>query len=55
MLRLLTDEDVHGIVAGLRRRLPDLDLIRVHEAGLLHTADALILDWAAQHGRVVER
>jgi predicted nuclease of predicted toxin-antitoxin system len=54
MLRLLIDEDVHGdIVDGLRRRQPDLDLVRVQDVGLRHTADAIILEWAAQQGRVV--
>jgi len=54
MLRLLIDEDVHGdIVDGLRRRQPALDLVRVHEVGLSRTPDTLILEWAAQHGRVV--
>ena len=54
MLRLLTDEDVHGdIIDGLRRRQPLVDLVRVQEVGLTHTPDAAILEWAAQHGRVV--
>lgn len=54
MLRLLFDEDVHGdIVDGLRRRQPTLDLVRVHEVGLIHTPDRLILEWAAQNDRVV--
>ena len=54
MLRLLIDEDVHGdIVAGLSRRQPALDLVRVQDVGLGHTPDPLILDWAAQQGRVV--
>src|SRR6266566_5304721 len=54
MLRLLTDEDVHGdIVDGLRRRQPSLDLVRVQDVGLRHTPDPLILEWAAQQGRVV--
>src|SRR5687767_204014 len=54
MLRLLIDEDVHGdIVAGLRRRRPELDLVRVQDVGLRHTADAVILEWAANAGRVV--
>jgi predicted nuclease of predicted toxin-antitoxin system len=54
MLRLLTDEDVHGdIVDGLRRRNPAVDLVRVQDVGLGHTADQLILDWAAQHERIV--
>jgi predicted nuclease of predicted toxin-antitoxin system len=54
MLRLLIDEDVHGdIVDGLRRRQPALDVVRVHDVGLNHTPDVLILEWAAQQGRVV--
>jgi hypothetical protein len=54
MLRLLTDEGVHGdIVAGLRRRQPTLDLVRVQEVGQRHTPDPAILEWAAQQGRVV--
>jgi predicted nuclease of predicted toxin-antitoxin system len=54
MLRLLTDEDVHGdIIDGLRRRQPSLDLVRVQEVGLDHTPDAVILEWSAQEERVV--
>jgi Domain of unknown function (DUF5615) len=54
MLRLLIDEDVHGdIVDGLRRRQPALDLVRVHDIGLSRTPDPLILEWAAQQGRVL--
>src|SRR5215471_8746343 len=54
MLRLLIDEDMHGdIVGGLRRRQPALDLVRVQGVGLSHTPDPIILDWAAQQGRVV--
>jgi hypothetical protein len=54
MLRLLTDEDVHGdIVDGLLRRQPTLDLARAVNVGLGRTPDAAILEWAAQHDRVV--
>lgn len=54
MLRLLTDEDVHGdIVKGLRRRQPALDIVRAQDVGLGRTPDPVILEWAAQHGRVV--
>lgn len=54
MLPLLTDEDVHGdIVAGLRRRQPLLDIVRVQDVGLRHTPDPTILEWAAHAGRVV--
>ena len=54
MLRLLSDESVHGgIVRGLRRQAPELDVIRVHDVGLIQTPDPQILEWAAKEGRVV--
>ena len=54
MLRLASDEDVHGdIVRGLLRREPALDLVRVQDVGLAHTPDPIILDWAAQEGRIL--
>jgi predicted nuclease of predicted toxin-antitoxin system len=54
MLRLASDEDVHdGIIRGLRRREPSLDIVRVQEVGLNHTPDTDILEWAANEGRVV--
>jgi hypothetical protein len=35
MLRLAADENFNAdIVRGLLRRLPDLDIVRVHDAGL---------------------
>jgi hypothetical protein len=52
MLHRLIDEDVHGdIVDGLRLRQPALDLVRVQDAGLRHTPDPIIPEWAAQEGR----
>jgi hypothetical protein len=33
MLRLASDADVHGaIIRGLRRRLPEIDVVRVQDA-----------------------
>jgi predicted nuclease of predicted toxin-antitoxin system len=54
MLRLVSDEDVHGdLIDELRRHEPGIDLVRVQDIGLDHTPDPLILDWAAAHGRVL--
>jgi hypothetical protein len=54
MLRLVTDEDVHDdVIRGLRRREPNLDLVRAMDVGLDHTPDPIILDWAATEGRVL--
>jgi hypothetical protein len=54
MLPLAADEDLHGhIVNGLRRRQPDIDLVRVQDALPLGTADLAVLEWAATEGRVL--
>jgi predicted nuclease of predicted toxin-antitoxin system len=54
MLRLLTDEDVHGdIIRGLLRQEPALDLLRVQDVGPSNTPDPDILEWAAAEGRIL--
>lgn len=54
MLHLAADEDFDGdIIRGLRRRLPELDLFRVQDAGLSGSPDADVLRWAAAEGRVL--
>ena len=54
MLRLASDADVHGaIVRGLRRRLPEVDLVRVQDALPEGTPDKEILAWAASEERVL--
>src|SRR5205085_12099031 len=54
MLRLATDEDFNNrILRGLLRRKPDLDIVRVQDAGLTGKGDAELLEWAARDGRVL--
>ncbi len=54
MLRLASDADVHGdIIRGLRRRRPDLDLIRAQDAIPEDTPDPAVLAWAASENRVL--
>jgi hypothetical protein len=54
MIRFVADENLNGyIVAGVRRRLPKLDLITVMEAGLTGLTDPELLDWAAGENRVL--
>ena len=54
MLRLLSDENFRGeILRGLRRRLPDVDVVRVQDVGLAGADDPAILAWAATEGRVL--
>lgn len=54
MLRLAADENFNGdIVRGLLRRQPELDIVRIQDAGLLGVDDATLLDWAAREGRAL--
>jgi hypothetical protein len=54
MLRLASDADVNGdIIRGLRRRLPEIDLLRAQEALPEGTPDHVILAWAAAENRVL--
>ncbi len=53
-VRLLTDENFNGtILRGLMRRLPELDIVRVQDIGLMNTGDPEILEWAANEGRIL--
>ena len=54
MLRFAADENFNrDIVRGLLRRKPDVDIIRVQDAGLAGADDATLLEWAAVQRRVV--
>ena len=54
MIRLAADEDLDNhLVRGLRRRLPNADVIRVQEAALSGLPDEDVLTWAAREGRVL--
>ncbi|MFL6211089.1 MAG: DUF5615 family PIN-like protein [Pyrinomonadaceae bacterium] len=54
MLRLATDEDFNNrILRGLLRRRPDLDIVRVQDAGLIGSGDTEVLEWAARESRVL--
>jgi hypothetical protein len=54
MLRFLADENFNNdIVRGLLRRKPGLDLVRLQDVGLSGADDPTVLEWAAQHGRVL--
>jgi len=54
MLALAADENFNNdIVRGVLRRNPDLDIVRVQDAGLSGADDSTVLEWAAQQGRVL--
>lgn len=54
MLGLAADENFNNdIVRGLLRRRPDLNILRVQNAGLSGASDPEVLAWAAQEGRIL--
>jgi Domain of unknown function (DUF5615) len=54
MLRLATDADVHGdIIRGLRRRAPDIGLVRIQDTLPEGTLDRAVLEWAAAENPVL--
>ena len=54
MLLLAADENFNNdIVRGLLRRKPDLDIVRVQDAGLSGADDPTVLEWAAQERRIL--
>lgn len=54
MLAFAADENFNNnIVRGLRRRAPDLDIVRVQDVGLSGADDPAVLEWAAHEGRVL--
>ncbi|MCD6265701.1 MAG: DUF5615 family PIN-like protein [Deltaproteobacteria bacterium] len=53
MLRLAADENFNNnIIRGLLRRKPDLEIIRLQDAGLSGADDPAVLEWAAHEVRV---
>lgn len=54
MLPLASDADVNGeIIRGLRRRVPEIDLMRAQDALPEGTPDREVLAWAAAENRVL--
>lgn len=54
MLSLAADENFNNdIVRGLLRRMPELDIVRVQDAGLSSKDDPAVLEWAALTNRVL--
>lgn|SRR5262245_21051717 len=53
-VRFLSDEDFdNDILRGVLHRNAEVDLVRVQDVGLSGADDQDILEWAAQHGRVL--
>ena len=53
-MRLLADENLDNrIVNGLRRRLPDIDIVRVQDVGLGGRTDAEVPGWCGTENRIL--
>jgi hypothetical protein len=54
MIRLLADENFNGrILRGVRREMPDADIVRAQDTEMYQASDPDLLEWAAQQGRIV--
>lgn len=53
-IRFLADENISlTLVRALKRRCPDVDILRIQDVGLMSADDAAILQWAADANRIV--
>ncbi|NMG20819.1 DUF5615 family PIN-like protein [Brasilonema bromeliae] len=54
MVRFLADENFNNqIVRGVLRQSPSIDILRIQDVDLSGANDPTVLEWAAQHRRVV--
>jgi hypothetical protein len=54
MIKLLADENLDNtIIRGLLRRNPAIDIVRVQDIDLSGEDDPIVLEWAAEQGRVL--
>ena len=54
LLRLAADENFnYDNVRGVLRHDPEVDIVRVQDAGLSGANDPVVLEWAAREGRVL--
>jgi hypothetical protein len=54
LIRSAADEDLDNhLLRGLRRRLSDVDVLRVQDVGLAGRGDHEVLAWAAEVGRIL--
>ena len=53
-LKLLFDENFNNdVIIGLRKLLPEIDLVRNQDVGLRQALDPDVLAWAADHDRIL--
>ena len=53
-MRFAADENFDGhIFKQLRKRLPDLDIVRVQDTEMYQAPDPILLEWAAKQQRII--
>jgi uncharacterized protein DUF5615 len=53
-VRFAVDENFNNdVLRGVRRRAPDVDIVRIQHVGLSSSDDSTILAWCAAEGRVL--
>lgn len=53
-MRFLADENFNNrILNGLRRLVPDIDILRVQDTEIYQAPDTTVLEWAAKENRII--
>jgi predicted nuclease of predicted toxin-antitoxin system len=53
-MRFLADENFNGkVLSGVRKALPDIDVVRVQDTSMSGSPDPQLLEWAAKEERIV--
>ena len=53
-MRLAADENFNNdILRGIRRRLPDVDIVRIQDTEVYAADDPTVLAWTAQENRIL--
>jgi hypothetical protein len=54
MVSLLADENLRSsILRALLQRMPEIDIVRVQDVGLMSASDSDVLKWAAERNRIL--
>jgi predicted nuclease of predicted toxin-antitoxin system len=54
MIRFLADENFNSrILRGVRREIPDIDVVRVQDTVMYQSPDPAVLEWASEEQRIV--
>ncbi|HEX6769942.1 MAG TPA: DUF5615 family PIN-like protein, partial [Candidatus Binatia bacterium] len=54
MIKFAADENLNNnLIRGMLRRNPEIDMVRVQDAGLSGADDPTILEWCAEQERIL--